>query len=95
MMYLTQDRIGPMEGGAFDGQYIEPGTVVDESVFRPESIPLLVESGALVAADGNSSPVGPAFAVPAVATGPGPALFGEPADNSEEDADGTHDSNGD
>lgn len=81
MKYLTLDRIGPMEGGAFDGQYIEPGVIVDESVFKPESLPLLVESGALQPDDASEDTL--------------PFVVEEGTqDIIEEDEDGTHDSDG-
>lgn len=47
MQYELIDRVGPMEGGARDGAYLEPGEIVDELVFRAESVPLLEAAGAI------------------------------------------------
>ncbi len=48
MQFLAKDRIGPLEGGARDGTYVESGEIVDAEIFRAESIPILQEIGVLV-----------------------------------------------
>lgn len=47
MHYRIVDRIGPMEGGARDGEYLEAGEVVSADAFRAESIPVLLEVGVI------------------------------------------------
>lgn len=49
-MYLTKARIGPMEGGPRDGEYVEADEIVSADTFREESIPLLLAAGVLVEA---------------------------------------------
>lgn len=92
MTYLTLDRIGPMEGGTLDGQYIEPGVVVDESVFKPESLPLLVESEALRPLTADEAATGLIVTAESNTGGFGVSEMNETAKEVE---DGTHDSDGD
>lgn len=47
MQYELMDRVGPMEGGARDGTYLEAGEIVEELVFHAESVPLLEAAGAI------------------------------------------------
>lgn len=46
--FKVMTRIGPMEGGARDGTYLEEGEKVTADVFRPESVPLLLDAERIV-----------------------------------------------
>lgn len=56
--FLIITRIGPMEGGLRDGQYLEAGEIVGADVFNPESIAILLELG--IIAGTQSVPSDPA-----------------------------------